>query len=424
MTASTSTGLRAGLGVLRHRSYSVMLFGQFVSNTGTWMQNVTVPFVLFAVTGSATWVGIGAFAQFIPAMLTAPIGGLLADRVSRRAVLAVVSLFQLICALGLAVTWRGGDGSPGATVAIVAMLGVLGGLSLPSWQSLVPNLVPREWLVRAVSLNSTVFNAARAFGPAVGGLVLAEFGPATAFAVNAFSYLAVLIAVVLVRARQTIEARDGEGARAALRAGLAYAKTRRGIVLAWSLAFSGAALGAPVMALSAVMASEEFGVGSARYGLLTAAVGVGAATGGLLITAYAAHVARSALAAVAMTIYGSAVVCFALSPSYGFGLAAMFAVGVGLLATNTTLNTSIQLKVDDAYRGRVMSMWAMAIMGGLPVGSLVQGVCAARIGVRPTIAISGALLVMVIGLVRARGAIYDLDAQPGHERRPDPVNQD
>lgn len=404
-----TTGFRSGLAVLRHRDYSVMLVGQFVSNTGVWMHNVTVPFVLFAATGSAVWVGLGGFAQFFPAMVMAPIGGVLADRFPRRAVLAVVSLFQMAAALVLAAIWRGGDGSPGATIAVVALLGILSGLALPSWQSLVPLLVPREWLVRAVSLNSTVFNGARAFGPAVGGLLLAEFGPATAFAVNGFSYLGVFLAVALVRARQRFAIGGHERPLDSVRTGFAYARSHSGIVLAWVLAFSGASLGAPVMGLSAVMAAEEFNVDASRYGLLTAAVGLGAACGGLLITAYAYPVARSKLAGFAISLYGGAVLAFALSPTYTVGLVAMLFVGFGLLATNTTLNTSIQLKVDDEFRGRVMSTWAMAITGGLPTGALIQGWLASRIGVRPTIAMAGIALVTVVTIVRLTGRIVRLD---------------
>jgi MFS family permease len=411
------TGLRAGLAVLRHRDYATMVFGQFVSQAGTWMYNVTVPFVLFATTGSAVWVGFGGFAQYFPAMLAAPVGGLLADRFSRRLVMRVVSVLQMIVALVLALHWRGGDGSPWVTVGLVAILGVLGGIMLPSWQSLVPILVPREWLVRAVSLNSTVFNTARLVGPAVGGLVLARYGAATAFTVNGLSYAAVIVAVSMIGMHQDVVA---PGARRhpvrEYREGITYAQSHRGIVLAWSLAFSGAALGAPVIALSAVMAAREFHVDASHYGLLTAAVGLGAAIGGLVITAYAAEIPRSRLAGVALAVYGSAVLAYALAPSYAFGLASMFFVGVGLLSTNTTLNTSIQLKVDDRYRGRIMSMWAVSITGGLPLGSAIQGLLASWLGVRAAIGIAGTTLLAIVATLHVLGRFERLDPALEDER--------
>jgi predicted MFS family arabinose efflux permease len=237
--------------------------------------------------------------------------------------------------------------------------------------------------------------------------------------VNGLSYVAVIIAVSMIGMHQQVAA---PGARRhpvrEYREGIAYARSHRGIVLAWSMAFSGAALGAPVIALSAVMAGREFHVDASHYGLLTAAVGLGAAIGGLVITGYAAEIPRSRLAGVALAVYGSAVLAYALSPSYAFGLASMFFVGVGLLSTNTTLNTSIQLKVDDRYRGRVMSMWAVSITGGLPLGSAVQGLLASWLGVRAAIGLAGTTLLAIVATLHTLRRFERLDPALDDESEP------
>lgn len=425
------TGLRFAFRALRHRDFALFWSAALVSNSGSWMQNVTVPFVLYRATHSTAWVGFAGFAQFLPALLLGPVGGVLADRFSRRSVTLAANLVGVTGATGLALTWRDGHASPWATVAWVSLVGVVTGIGLPAWQSLVPSLVPRDLLQNAVTLNSAGFNASRAVGPALGGLVLSRWGASTAFTINAVSFVAVVAAIAATRDRPLASVGAEPGAAGAVavsggadagdldripagggpvqqfRSGLAYALGHRGVLLGTGLVLAVAFFGSPVIQFATVFARDEFGVGRTAYGVLTSALGAGAVITAVMLAAYGDGVARSKQASVAIVAYALAIVVFALAPWYGLGLVAMLAVGAGYLATVNALNTSIQLLVDDEYRGRVLSLYAMALTGGFPFGSLAQGWVASAVGVRATVAGAGVLLLGVAVWVVARPGLVD-----------------
>ena len=446
------TGLRFAFRALRHRDFALFWSAALVSNSGSWMQNVTVPFVLYRATRSTAWVGFAGFAQFLPALLLGPVGGVLADRFSRRSVTLAANVVGVTGATGLAVAWRDGHASPWTTVAWVSLVGVVTGIGLPAWQSLGPSLVPRDLLQNAVTLNSAGFNASRAIGPALGGLVLSRWGASTAFTLNAVSFVAVVAAIAATRDRPLAsvgaslavagavgvsggaDAGDpapatsgsGQGPVQQFRSGLAYALGHRGVLLGTGLVLAVAFFGSPVIQFATVFARDEFGVGRTAYGLLTSALGAGAVITAVMLAAYGDGVARSKQASVAIVAYALAIVVFALAPWYGLGLVAMLAVGAGYLATVNALNTSIQLLVDDEYRGRVLSLYAMALTGGFPFGSLVQGWVASVIGVRATVAGAGLLLLGVAVWVVARPGLVDYlddhelrDVLPGPSTLPD-----
>lgn len=409
------TGLRHAFRALRHRDFALFWSAALVSNSGSWMQNVTVPFVLYETTRSTAWVGFGGFAQFLPAFLLGPLGGVLADRFPRRLVTLAANVIGIVAATGLALAWHDGSASPWTTVGFVALAGAVTGIGLPAWQSLMPSLVPREALQNAVTLNSAQFNASRALGPALGGLVLSRWGPATAFALNAVSFVAVAVAVALTRAPDVSRVRDGEGPLRQYRLGLAYARRHRGILLAVGLALVIAGLGSPLLQFIAVFARDEFGVGRTAYGLLYSAVGVGAVSCALVLASHGEGISRSRQAAIAIVAYAALVVAFALAPWYALALPVILLVGAAYLAVLNALNTAIQLLVEDEYRGRVLSLYAMAMTGGYPLGSLGQGWIASHVGVRATVAGAGLLLLGIALRVLGRpGLIGSLD---GHEQR-------
>ena len=179
--AATRPARGAAVAALKHRNFAIFWTGALVSNIGTWIQTVTVPYVLYKTTDSAAWVGLAGFCQFIPGVIMGPWSGAIADRFNRRRVLMTTQTALAFCALGLWVMWQAGVRSPGALVAVVFATGVISALNIPTWQAFVTELVPKEDLLNAVTLNSAQFNAARAIGPALGGLVLATLGPSWAF---------------------------------------------------------------------------------------------------------------------------------------------------------------------------------------------------------------------------------------------------
>ncbi len=382
------------------------------------MQNLTVPAVVYAATRSEAWVGFASFCQYFPAFLLSPIGGMLADRLPRRAVTLLSNSIGLVGAGALAFVWRDGSAGPWTTVGLVTLVGVATGLGLPAWQSLMPSLVPPELLQNAVTLNSAQFNAARAFGPALGGWVLATSGPSTAFSVNAVSYVAVLVAIFATRVSATRVTSTREGPIAQLRSGLAYARSHRAVLVAVALVASVAALGSPVIPFVTVFAREEFEVSDTAYGWLYACLGIGAVIAALMLATIGERIRRSTQTTWAAFGYCAALVGFGVAPSYWVAIAMMLCIGFGYLATVNALNTSIQLLVDDDYRGRCLALYAMAITGGFPIGAWVQGQIAQAVGVRITVV--GAAIVLFAIVVSARARPDGIAALDAHERS-DPI---
>jgi MFS family permease len=394
----TGRGVRHAFRALRHRDFALFWAGAFVSSIGMWMQNVTVPFVVHEATGSAGWVGLAAFAQFAPAMVVSPLGGSLADRHSRRRLLIWNQAALMLVALVLWLSVRGGVIRPGVIVALVAVSGVVTGLGIPAWQSFVAELVPRPSLLNAVTLNSAQFNASRAIGFMLGGLALYSVGPGLAFLVNALSYLAVLAALAAIRARRPSPL---AATTATFRLGLAYVRDHPGLQLAVLTCGVVMFLGGPVIQLAPVFARDTFGVDQRAYGFLAAALGIGATAGSVVIGAYGDGLRRSTLAIGSIVTYGLSVLAMAVTPTYAGGVAAMFCIGVAYLAVASVLNTSIQLAVDDRFRGRVIALYAMVFTGAYPLGSLVQGVATDHFGVRVVVAVAGAALLAFAALLAA-----------------------
>src|SRR3954470_2195264 len=192
-SAPARRGLRGAGVAFRYRDFRLFWTGALISNIGTWMQNLTVPYVLlYVMHTSAVWVGIATVSQFLPGVVLGPVAGWMADRFNRRVLLLVSQVVQLLLALALWAAWMAGLRDPLGFVALVALNGVVFGITMASWESFVTELVPRADLLNAITLNSAQFNGARAFGPALAGLVLARWGPGAAFLVEPLSVIALI----------------------------------------------------------------------------------------------------------------------------------------------------------------------------------------------------------------------------------------
>jgi MFS family permease len=385
---------------LRHRDFRLFWLGALVSNTGTWMQRVTVPYVLLSLTGRATWVGVATFAQFLPAVVLGPVGGSLADRYPRRTLLLVLQAAMAVPAVGLWLLWTTGRATPVTITAVVTLLGVLWALTGPAWQSFVSQLVPRPVLLNAVTLNSAQFNASRATGPALAGLVIAWVGPGAVFLINALSFAAVLAVLVAVRSGRVAESPAvgrsrpyGEFADA-----LRYVRGQPGIVAALATVAALGLFGGPLTNLVVVFAQDVFVVSETAYGVLVSAFGVGAVLGAPLVAGRGSRVGRRRLLGMAVGTFGGAMVVFALAPTYTVALVALAVTGAGYLAIASTLNTTVQVQVDDALRGKVLSLYLMMLTLSMPVGALAQGWLTDVVGPRTTVAGAGVAFLAVVGL--------------------------
>src|SRR4051794_22650242 len=272
-------GLRYAFSSLRHHDFAVFWSAGLISNTGSWMQTITVPYVLYQLTHSTTWLGVSAFATFMPSLVVGPIAGPMADRLSRQRILMVTQTVQMLVAFSLWAFWVTGHATPLNILLPLLISGIAGGINISSWQSFVPQLVPQEDMLNAVRLNTMQFTGARAFGPALGGLVLARFGPATAFMFNALTYLLVIAALAAVSPRATVAVGVGERFLDQFREGLSYVRARAALSLTVLTVFMISLLSSAVIQLAPALAKDEFGVGKAAYGLLVAMFGAGAIIG-------------------------------------------------------------------------------------------------------------------------------------------------
>jgi MFS family permease len=404
-------GLVQAVAALRYRDFSVFWVGALLSNIGTWMQNVTVPFLLYKETGSASWVGFAAFMQFLPAVLLGPLAGSLADRVPRRVVLLVSQAWAAVFAFALWGAFETHRATPWTIVAIVTMTGAASGIGVASWQALVTELVPREALLNAITLNSAQFNGARALGPALGGVVLARFGPSWAFLVNGISFATVLAALAMIRPRARQHDRPTGRVLAQFREGIAYVGRHPGIALSMGLVAAVGFLGSPVFQLAPVLAHDVFHVGAGKYGVLTGALGGGAVIGAVMLGWLGNDARRSRLVAVSMAGYGLSLAGLGVAPSFALGVASMACAGMGYLAVVASLQTTVQVLVAEPLRGRVLAVYVMVFTTAYPLGALLEGWLADRIGAQATIAGAGSIIVVLGGALFARpGLAQTLDA--------------
>lgn len=387
----------------RHRGFALFWGAALVSNTGTWLGNLTVPYVLFQSTGRAEWVGIAVAAQFGPALLLSPFGGLLADSVDRRALLMWTQTGLGAVAALMWLQWSLGMHSPGLLIALLTLSGVCNGINNPAWQSLVNDLVPRGDVLSAVTLNSLQFNLARAIGPAIAGVLLAGLGASWAFFLNAVSFSVVVVALMFIRPHQ----RPRSGAKRSSFAAqwgqaLRHFAASRPLVLAVGLCCLVGLAGNPIFSLTVVLAETVYDTDAVGLGWLTASLGAGAllfALAGLLGSRPPPSMARRLL--VALVLLGLGHLALGLFPHFAVGVAAALAIGAAFLAAMSTLNTVIQLLAPDGLRGRLLALRHMAFSTSVAVGGLLSGVAAQAWGVLATTLVLGVVFVLAAAALAA-----------------------
>jgi MFS family permease len=386
-------------GALTVRNYRIWVAGAFVSNVGTWMQRVAQDWLVLQLShGSGVAVGITTALQFLPMLLLAPVGGLVADRFDKRRVLKITQLWLagsaallgLLTVTGLAHTWH---------VYICAFLFGLGtAFDNPARQSFVNEVVGPQWLPNAIALNSANFNGARIIGPALAGLVIAAFGSGWAILSNALTYAAFIVALLVMDAGQLRPAKRAGRAKRQIREGVAYVRGRPDLLLILLVAFSVGTFGMNFQMTSALMARQEFHRGAAQYGVLGTFMAIGSLAGAL-IAARRRHAPSPRYVVTMALIFGAIEVVVGLMPTYASYAAALPAMGLASLLTLTASNSSVQTRVHQSLRGRVMALYMMVLMGGTPVGAPVIGWVGEVFGARWTLIAGGAL--SMLGVVTA-----------------------
>ena len=402
-----------GGGPLRNGAFRALWVAATFSYVGTWVQDVGESWLMLSLTRSPLPVAMLTTSFTLPAfMLTLP-AGVLADRFDRRKILLVAQSWMALVALGLAVVaWRGWV-TPAVLLFAGASLGVGAAVTSPPWQSLLPDLVPRAQTAEAVTLNSVAFNIARAVGPALGGLVLGLAGPATAFALNAASFLAVIEVLrryphIRAVAERAGAARRKEPLRKAIF--VAFRQVRRSshlralytAVAAFGLAASG------VVALLPVFAKNTLHTDARGYGVLLGAIGIGAVSAALLLRRLRASFSARRLVPGAMVVYGAAMLAMSLSRSLPLAAFLLVPAGAGWLSALSTTNALVQLNAPAWAKSRILALYQVCFLAAWSVGATLAGVLATRYGAELTMALAavGTLGAAVVS-ARVRLPSYD-----------------
>ena len=404
---------------LRHRNYRLFFFGQMISLTGTWMQIVAQQWLVYRLTGSATMLGTINLVAGLPLVPVALWGGSLADRFSKRSILVVTQSAMMMTAFILAALTWAGVVQVWHVLALAMALGAASAIDVPASQAFVAEMVEgREDLTNAIGLNSTIFNAARAIGPAIAGVAVATTGEASAFFINGVTFVAVIASLLMMRlpARPHPPRRLKIGAH--LWEAVQYVWSQQVLMVLISLVAVSAFLSVPYAILLPVFAESILNE-SARpllafvctgsralfncqspdalaYGLLMAATGLGAVIGALFSASLPARARRGRWLTLGNLGFPALLVCMALSRSFALTLILLVGIGFNFVIQNVMANTLIQVTVPDELRGRVMSFYSLMLQGMMVVGGVQAGVMGDYLGA-PMAVGAGALICLACG---------------------------
>jgi MFS family permease len=364
---------------LRHRDFRLFWTGNFLSNIGTWMQNIAQGWLVLKLTNSPFWLGVVGFSASIPILLFALIGGVIADHVNKRKLLMVTQSAMMIFAFTMAaLTWFHHI-SVYSIVLLALGTGIAMSLNTPSYQALVPQLLPREDLTNGIALNSAQFNMSRVIGPTLGGFAMALVGEAGNFFLNGLSFLAVLVALTRIRYHEPALPRQGHlwapraGMWEKMKQGFAYVFQHAAMSSLVLLVAIGSLLAIPYLTFVPYFARDVLGSDKLGLGLLMACSGAGAFLGANTI-AWLMHLRRRGLFVVRASVgFFVAIIAFTFSRNFylsGFFLAL---AGYCMIVSIATVNSLLQHLAADHMRGRVMSIYSTAFLGLPPIGCLVAG---------------------------------------------------
>jgi MFS family permease len=366
-----SAAVRRSFDSLAVRNYRRYFAGQVISLSGNWMQTVAALWLVLGLTGSGLAVGLTTALQFLPMLLFGAWGGLLADRFPKRRLLIVTQALMALPALGLlAVTWAG-VATPWMVYVAVLAIGTVNAVDNPTRQSFVFEMVGPDRIVNAVSLNSVIVQAARILGPAVAGILIAATGVVPCFALNALTFAAMIVALLLMD-ESALHASPASGhGRGAIRAGLRYVRRTPELALPLALMALVGTFGLNFQVILPLLARFSFEGGASAYATLVAAMGVGSVIGALLTGARGR--ADTRVIALAAASFGALALLAAAMPTLALEVPALALLGAAAVSFAASINSSLQLAVVPEMRGRVMSLYSVVFLGSTPIGGPLAG---------------------------------------------------
>ncbi len=413
-TEPASRGWGASIAPLRHRNYALVWMAGLVSNVGTWMETVAVGSLIAGDTGKAGWTSFVIAAGFLPMGALGPVGGAFADRFDRRRMLIVMTAAQMVCAAGLTLLAATGHATPAAVTILVFLAGCVAGVGFPAYAAMLPDLVPKEDLLAAMSLSQAQWNLGRVVGPSLAGLAILLGSYTTAFALNTVSFAAMLIALRLLRLEPHQPSTDQTPLWTRIRIGARAARAEPGVWSAIVMISVVAITASPFIALIAAMAEVRFDGGASLTSWFTTAQGVGAVAAAFAVPVLASRLGRYRLLLASFVLLPAALVLYGVAPTPWFAALALVGVGATYMSVFSGIGTVAQLRAPAELRARVLSFYFLALGVIYPIGAVIQGQIADQIGLGVTTAMSGILLLTAVVLIRVFDPqrIAALDDQP------------
>jgi MFS family permease len=390
--AAASTTFRS----LRVRNFRLFWFGQMVSMSGTWMQSVAQNWLVLSLTGSGVALGITVALQFLPMLLFGMWGGLVADRFDKRRILVLTQIGPMVLALVMFVLVATGAVALWMVYALAFLLGVVFMVDMPTRQSFVIELVGPDDVANAVGLNSAMFNTGRVVGPAVAGVLIATVGTASTFLLNSVSYVAVLVALALMRPAELFPQVKADRGPGAIRAGLRYVWSTPVLRSTLMLVAVVGTFGMNFTVVLPLLARYTFGGGAPLYGWLTSLMSAGSLVGALVAARRTGPTRRMLVGSGAA--FGALTLVSAVAPSPVLAGATLVTVGVAIMLFLATANTTLQLACEPAMRGRVMALYGLVFLGSTPLGGPFLGWLSGQWGARWGLAVSGAVSLAAAGI--------------------------
>jgi MFS family permease len=427
-----TTPQSGGFAPLKHSVFAVLWAATVLGNTGSFMRDVASAWLVTDLSASPAAVAMVQAAGTLPIFLLAIPAGVLSDILDRRKFLIAVQLLLASVSIGLMVLSQLGLLTVSSLVALTFVGGIGAALIGPTWQSIVPELVPRPELKSAVALNSLGINIARSIGPAAGGLLLASFGAAATYGADVLSYVFVVAALLWWRRPPHADDALTERFGGAFRAGLRYARASRPLHVVLFRAGIFFAFGSAVWALLPLVAKNLLGGDAAFYGILLGAVGAGAIAGALLLPKLRQRLDNDGLLLAAALVTAAAMASLALAPPDWLAIVILLLLGAAWIVALTTLNGTAQAILPNWVRGRALAVYLTVVNGAMAAGSLGWGLVAQQVGVTATLLLAGAGLAaagLLLNRVRLPAGESDLSqsnhwpepltaAEVGHDRGP------
>ena len=380
---------------LSYRNYRLFFIGNGLSMIGNWMQQIAISWLVYRLTGSSLLLGIVAFAGLFPGFILMPLAGVLTDRWNRRRILLVSQILATLQALALTFLVMTDMITVWHILLLSVFFGLISAFDIPARQSFVVDLIgKREDLGSAIALNSALFNCARLLGPSLAGVTIAVVGEGICFFLNALSYVAFIATLILVKIEHAPNTGSDTDIFSGFRAGFKYAfgfLPVRALLLLMGLV---GLMGMSYAVLLPVFAKDIFHGGPHTLGFLTAAAGVGGLTASLYLASRRTVLGLGRLVPISAGIFGLGLMLFSISRVFWISFCLLIPVGFGMMVHLALTNTILRTVVADDMRGRVMSFFAMAFMGTVPLGSLMAGWLADSIGVSWTLIIGGLCCVL------------------------------